>query len=349
MPSNKAAILPSDLAPLTVTSVPYPSCPADSLIIAPSALAINPVDWGIQAMGRALFPFLTYPRTIGSDLAGSVISVGSSVSSFKPGDRVVAQAVNLQDPNGGAFQEHVSVLAKMASKIPESLSFEKACVLPMGLSTAANGLFTPEYLGLNPPSVEVKKTGKTVLIWGGSTSVGCNAIQLAVAAGYEVITTSSPRNFELVKSLGASLAFDYNSPTAVNDIVAAFKGKESAGAMAIGNPAAAGNGASAAEACIDIVDQVGGIKFVALAMVYDGKLPEGVKAKFVNGNEDWSNFYGDLVPKIIYGDFLPKALEKGTFVCMPESLVVGKGLEKVQEGFDLLKKGVSAKKVVVLL
>jgi NADPH:quinone reductase-like Zn-dependent oxidoreductase len=43
-----------------------------------------------------------------------------------------------------------------------------------------------------------------VCLWRGSTSDGSNAIQLAVAAGYEVITTSSPRNFDYVKKLGPS-------------------------------------------------------------------------------------------------------------------------------------------------
>jgi NADPH:quinone reductase-like Zn-dependent oxidoreductase len=44
-----------------------------------------------------------------------------------------------------------------------------------------------------------KPTGKTLLVWGGSTSVGSNAIQLGVAAGYEVVTTASPKNFDYVR------------------------------------------------------------------------------------------------------------------------------------------------------
>ena len=73
-----------------------------------------------------------------------------------------------------------------------------------------------------------------VIVWGGSTSVGCNAIQLATAAGYDVVTTCSPKNFDYAKSLGAVLAFDYASPTVVADITAALQGKTAAGAMAIG-------------------------------------------------------------------------------------------------------------------
>ena len=53
--------------------------------------------------------------------------------------------------------------------------------------------------------------------------------------------------------------------------------------------------------------------------------------------------------KAIYKEFLPKALETGSFVPAPEPLVAGKELERVQEAVDLQQKGVSARKVVVSL
>ena len=51
----------------------------------------------------------------------------------------------------------------------------------------------------------------------------------------------------------------------------------------------------------------------------------------------------------IYKDFLPEALAEGKYVCAPEPVVVGTGLEHVQEAMDRIKKGVSAQKLVVLL
>ena len=73
------------------------------------------------------------------------------------------------------------------------------------------GLFETSNLNLQySKSLNRPSTGKVVLIWGGSTSVGSNAIQLAVAAGHEVVSTASPRNFDCVKSLGASAVFDSN-------------------------------------------------------------------------------------------------------------------------------------------
>jgi len=84
-------------------------------------------------------------------------------------------------------------------------------------------------------------------MWGGTTSVGCNAIQLAVAAGYEAITTCSPANFECTKKLGAVQVFNYSSKTVVPDIIRAFKGKTTAGALAMGT--------GPAETCLDILPQ----------------------------------------------------------------------------------------------
>lgn len=57
----------------------------------------------------------------------------------------------------------------------------------------------------------------------------------------------------------------------------------------------------------------------------------------------------DEVGPAIYQGFLPKALEKGCFVAKPDALVAGHGLENIQTGVDLLKEGVSAKKVVVTI
>jgi len=107
-------------------------------------------------------------------------------------------------------------------------------------------------------------------------TVGSDGIQLGVAAGHEVVTTCSPYNFEYVKKLGARYAFDYSSPTVIPDIIEVFKGKVSAGAVAIGNFASPGNGTAAAEACLEIVSKSEGAKFVALEVS-----KKGVSAKKV--------------------------------------------------------------------
>ena len=318
-----------------------------------------------------MFGWLKYPIVLGSDVAGEVVEVGKGVdpTHFKVGDRVVGNAVGMDKRSNksaeSGFQEYTVLRTNLASPIPADLSYEKACVLPLGISTASCGLFMKDQLALQYPSVPSRPTGKTLVVWGGSTSVGCNAIQLAKAAGYEVITTASPRNFDYVKKLGASHVFDYHSPNAVNDIIKLLNNKACAGALAVGN--------GSTEACLSIVAASKGRKFVsqASAPVDISNFPsgmfgilrtmigvlwwtitvsikartKGVGMKFIFGTDLMANEVGTA----IYNDFLPIALAKGEFITAPEPQVVGKGLDHIQKAMDINKKGVSAKKVVVTL
>ena len=322
----------------------------------------------IQDLGnKMMFSYLKYPFILGLDTAGEVVEVGPGVTRFKVGDRVVGHANGTDEkynsPAHSAFQKYTVLLANAASPIPSTLSYESAAVLPLGLSTAACGLFQKDQLGLQYPSASAKPTGKTLLVWGGSTSVGCNAIQLAVAAGYEVFTTCSPKNFDYVKKLGASQAFDYNSKTVVTDLVHVFDGKITAGAISIG--------ARAAENCLDVLDKCKGDKILSMASypvpqpapknfpilstavaymsgmanIWAKSKMRGIKTVFIFGS---SLLYNE-VGKVIYVDFLPRALAEGAYIAAPEPQVVGKGLEYIQAGYDLQRKGVSAKKIVISL
>lgn len=124
-----------------------------------------------------------------------------------------------RNPANSAFQTHPVATSLLASPIPESMSFEQAVVLPLAISTASAGLYPRDRLNLPLPSAtKPEKNGKTVLIWGGASSVGATAIQLAAASGATVITTASPANHKFVESLGADMVFDYRSSTVVEDI-----------------------------------------------------------------------------------------------------------------------------------
>jgi NADPH:quinone reductase-like Zn-dependent oxidoreductase len=338
MPTNTAAYLNAVGEPLEVKTAPYTAPGEDQIVIQNKAIAINPVDYAIQMMGQKLFSWLKFPTIIGEDVAGEVVEIGSGVTDFKVGDRVVGHTT-------AAFQTYPVLASYMASQLPDSVSYEQAAVIPLGLSTALLGLFHPEYLALQFPSVDAQPTGKTLLIWGGATSVGSNAIQATVAAGYEVITTASPKNFDYVKKLGASQALDYNSASVVEDLIAAFKGKDCAGALAIAGVVPQPR-AAAATACINVVAKSEGNKFVALTMPPPPNLPEGTKYKFANA----SNLINEKeIGAAIYNKFLPKALASGKFTPAPTAEVVGNGLESLQLAMDTLKKGVSAKKLVVTL
>jgi NADPH:quinone reductase-like Zn-dependent oxidoreductase len=101
------------------------------------------------------------------------------------------------------------------------LPLANAAVLPLSVSTAASGLFYQHKLPF--PTLSPKATDKTILLWGGSSSCGSSAIQLAVAAGYKVATTAGIANHEYVKSLGATYVFDHKDPNVIEEILKVLK------------------------------------------------------------------------------------------------------------------------------
>lgn len=378
MVPHKAAYIPSKKARLEIGTAEYTHPGENEIVVKTAAVAVNPLDWVKQDVGDVFSSWIKYPFVMGSDLAGEVVEVGPGVTRFKVGDRVVGHAVGMDERSNksseGAFQEYTVIRTHLACPIPGSLTYETACVLPLGLSTASCGLFMKDYLALRYPTNAPlpRKSNQnsmskmeTLLVWGGSTSVGCNAIQLATAAGYDVITTASSHNHDYLKKLGAISVYDYKSPTVIADITAAFKDRLAVGAIAIGQKSLG--------FCIDVLSKCQGRKFIAQAS-FDwppSGFPQGaldwptfamrmgasmvslkskatlkrVQAKFIWGTDNMANEVG----KAIYEDFLPQALRDGRFIAAPEPLVVGNGLEHVQEAMDLNKKGVSAKKVVVTI
>jgi NADPH:quinone reductase-like Zn-dependent oxidoreductase len=339
MTSNTAAwITAAKAKPLEVKSAPLGVPGEDQVLVKNHAIAINPIDGKLQHL--AFYP-LNYPTILGEDVAGEIVAVGPNVTRFKKGDRVIGTAAGFGTKRNeeNAFQAYTILQTNLTSEIPDHLSFESAVVLPLGLATASSGLFTPNFLNLQMPTEPARpSTGKSLLIWGGASSVGSNAIQLAVAAGYEVITTASPKNFEYVKKLGASHAIDYNSPDVVSDLVSAFEGKTSVGAFdAVGGSAWAHT--------VEFIQMTQGVKFVATVIPGFATPPGEITMKQVAAISIKDNHVG----KAVFEDFLPKALKAEAYIPAPDALIAGKGLESVQGAIDLQRKGTSAQKVVVLL
>jgi NADPH:quinone reductase-like Zn-dependent oxidoreductase len=370
MPTNTAAWLNQKHGRFQIGESPYPSPSADQIVIRNRAVAMNPLEWIIQVEGNLTYGWLDYPTVLGSDTAGEVVEVGSGVTRFQPGDRVLGHAVgtdkDTKSAAQGTFQEYTLVLERLAAPLPDALSFEQAATLPLAVSTASCALFESAWLGLQLPCANPTPTGQTVLIWGGSTSVGSQAIQLATAAGYEVITTASPRNFESLTNLGAALVFDYNSPTVEQDIVAAMSSRTLAGAVSFGT--------TGAPACVRIAGASQGNRFVAIGtppvsfeplaeggfgtrVLVTSKLiasnialqvsarTKGVKLKYIFGTA----LKNTDVSLAIYRDFLPTALADGSYQIAPRPHVVGHGLGAIQDALDIQRRGVSAQKIVVTL
>lgn len=129
------------------------------------------------------------------------------------------------------FQLYTIVAARYALPIPDSLPFEQAVKLPLAVLTASTGLYNSDHLKLALPTLDAVPTGKTLIVWGGSSSVGLIAIQLARASGLNVVTTVSKHNEDLVRRLGATKIYDRNSPEVVAEMVADLRGKDVIGAF----------------------------------------------------------------------------------------------------------------------
>ncbi len=225
---NKAAWLPEKGARLSIDSAEAYEPGAGEILVKNKAVAMNPIDFKVQDYGAFVE---SWPTILGCDLAGVIAAVGKDVGDFKVGQRVLAHplALETKKPANASFQNYSIVLAAATAPIPDTMSFEAATVLPLSLSTAASGLYQSDYLNLPLPTHNPQSTGKTLLVWGGSSSVGCSVIQLAVASGVEVVATASKRNFDLVKKMGAKEVFDYTTPSIVGDLVAYLSDKDVAG------------------------------------------------------------------------------------------------------------------------
>jgi NADPH:quinone reductase-like Zn-dependent oxidoreductase len=334
--------------PFQIGPAPYTHPGPGEIVVRARAIAVNPVDDIPGPAYLLVLPWLRFPAVVGGDVAGEVVETGPGVTRLRAGDRVVGHALGLERSRNsaaeGAFQRYVVLMQHMVSPIPDTLSFARAAVLPLALSTAATGLFQRDQLALALPTGDPADRGATVLVWGGSTSVGSNAIQLARNAGYRVVSTASPRNFDYLRSLGAAEVVDRTSPSAVDAVVDRIGGQHLAGTLAIGS--------GALRAAMAIADRTQGSKRIAAAQpqsltrIQAWRAPKrGLRVSGIWGGTLKDNEVGPA----IYVDFLPAALASGDYRAAPDATVVGDGLERIPEALRRLRAGVSAAKLVVTL
>jgi len=185
------------------------------ILVKVAAAAQNPIDW--KSLGRAL-EAAKYGGIVGTDFAGTVEELGPDVPE---GVRTVGERVaGVIFSANGTFCEYLVVDAEFGIvPIPGSWSFEEAAQLGVAPLTALHCLHGP----LELPSPFEARSGprRLILIWGGASSVGQYAIQFAKLGGFHIITTASPKNFDLVRGLGADEVFDYRDENVVEKIRAA--------------------------------------------------------------------------------------------------------------------------------
>ncbi|ARU29471.1 NADP-dependent oxidoreductase [Cellvibrio sp. PSBB006] len=173
-----------------------PTIKPDDILVRVHAVGLNPIDYMIPK--GAFKPILKFqlPATVGSDVAGVVVEVGSQVTRFKPGDAIFASVF---DSGTGTLAEFAVVPESAAAFKPDNLDFVEAASIPMVGLTSWQAL--KERADLKP--------GQKIFIPAGSGGIGTFAIQLAKYLGAHVGTTTSTANIDLVKRLGADDIVDY--------------------------------------------------------------------------------------------------------------------------------------------
>jgi alcohol dehydrogenase len=160
------------------------------------AASLNPIDFKLVHGALKRISKYQLPRPFGFDASGIVLAVGAGATSFKPGDVVYARASR---DTIGSFAEQIALPAKLVAFKPAGISHAQAASLPLvGLTTLQ---------GFERARV---RAGQRILIHAGSGGVGTFAVQYAGYLGLHVTATTSSKNADFVKSLGADRVIAYD-------------------------------------------------------------------------------------------------------------------------------------------
>jgi NADPH:quinone reductase-like Zn-dependent oxidoreductase len=181
---------------LALVDRPEPEVGANDVRIAVKAASLNPLDFKIRDGKVKLVLALKPPVALGCDVAGVVDRVGRGVTAFAVGDEVFAR---LEKDRMGGLAEYAVADASVVAKKPARATFAEAAAIPLAGLTAVQALRESAKL----------VGGQRVLIQAGAGGVGSLAIQIAKILGLSVTTTTSTKNVELVKQLGADAVVDY--------------------------------------------------------------------------------------------------------------------------------------------
>jgi NADPH:quinone reductase-like Zn-dependent oxidoreductase len=181
-------------AVLANRNIAKPEASASQVLVKVHAAGVNIADWavmsGLPYIARPIYGFRRPKHAVrGTDVAGTVVAIGSGVTRFRPGDEVFGSA-------DGSYAGFAAAAEDELAPKPSNLSFEQAAVTPMA------GLVALQ-------AVRDVRQGQRVLVNGASGGIGTFAVQIAKSLGAHVTGVCSTRNVELVRSLGADEVIDY--------------------------------------------------------------------------------------------------------------------------------------------
>ncbi|WP_417728373.1 NADPH:quinone reductase [Roseovarius sp.] len=207
---------------LNLSEVPVPAPGAGEVLVRLRVSGVNPSDAKARAGNRPGVTKPAYERIIPhSDGAGIIDAVGEGVNPGRIGQRVWIWNGQWQRAHGTAA-EYIALPATQAVPLPEGVSFEVGATLGIPGLTAAQTVFGGGDVA-----------GQTLLVSGGAGAVGHNAVQLAHAAGADVIATCSASAMDRVRAAGAAHVFDYADPDLATQILDATGGQGVARAIEV--------------------------------------------------------------------------------------------------------------------
>ena len=183
---------------LRVGDFPAPKPGPSDVLVKVHAASVNPIDFKLRNGKVRLLRRYRFPLILGHDGAGEVVEIGEKVTQFKVGDRIFSRPRNGRI---GTFAEFIAIDQSEAALMPPTLNYQEAASLPLVALTSWQALVDVAQL----------KPGQKLLIHAGSGGIGTFAIQLAKRIGAEVWTTTSGKNEEFVRSLGADHVINYQN------------------------------------------------------------------------------------------------------------------------------------------
>jgi NADPH:quinone reductase len=193
-----------------VCDLPKPTPAPNEVLIRVRASSLNRADT-LVAAGIQHGSVGGVGARVGLECAGEVEGVGSAVTGFKAGDRVMASAP-------GGFAEYTVTDAGRAHRIPgNNMTFEQAACFPVALQTMHNAVVTAGRL----------KRGETLLIQGASSGVGLMGMQIGKLMGASRVlgTSTNAGRRERLKEYGCDVAIDTGKPNWPEDVKKATDGK----------------------------------------------------------------------------------------------------------------------------
>ncbi len=195
---------------MKIGEIDKPQPKTNEVLIKVVATSISRPDL-VQRMGN-------YPpppgdsKILGLEVSGTIAEIGSAVSNWKVGDRVMTLV------GGGGYAEYAVAYENHLMPIPDSMSFEEAACVSESYITAFLNVFMIGGL----------KDGQTAILHGGGGGVNTAAIQLAKALtpNAKLIVTAHPSKIERVKELGVDLVIDFTETPDFTDTIKKYTDKK---------------------------------------------------------------------------------------------------------------------------